>query len=214
MEPKRIPQTYGPFLFIGVVLLTTLFGVAVRSESELAMWTASLLALPGGYASARLDRWWWRTDAGEKLTQFFKLEVIDGGARCPVYLYRWILLRAFGCAVYLHKFVGEDWSLDLHDHPRRFISIGLRGFYFESTPHPTVAGWTREVPYHAPWIRSFPAEHVHRVWGPTPEDPCWTLVIVLPISRAWGFWSYGEWVHWKQYVAADNKETDKRVACR
>ena len=56
------------------------------------------------------------------------------GERCPTYLYRWRLLNLFGCKVYLHHFIGNDWTKDLHDHPKRFITIGLTGSYTEETP--------------------------------------------------------------------------------
>jgi hypothetical protein len=45
------------------------------------------------------------------------------GHRCPTYLYRWMLIKRQNWSIYLHHFVGDDWSLDLHDHPKRFISI-------------------------------------------------------------------------------------------
>lgn len=63
------------------------------------------------------------------LDRLFRREDINGGERCPTYLHRWTLFqprrprwlwRGFG--IYLHKFVGDDWSRDLHDHPKRFIS--------------------------------------------------------------------------------------------
>lgn len=129
-----------------------------------------------------------------------KPEEINGASRCPTYLYRWELLSiASGWArVYLHKFVGDDWALDLHDHPKRFWSIGLAGSYIEIRHAKRWRRWT------APWIRSFPAEHRHRLIGPTPESPCWTLVIVGPPVREWGFWSVIGFQPWKQYVSLSN----------
>lgn len=75
-------------------------------------------------------------DVTRWLTKHFgKPEEIDGGGRCPTYLYRWTLMKLpFGYKVYLHHFVGDDWSLDFHDHPKRFWSIGLWGWYEERTP--------------------------------------------------------------------------------
>jgi hypothetical protein len=126
------------------------------------------------------------------LDRLFRKEEINGGGRCPTYLYRWTLLSIFGRSVYLHHFVGDDWSRDLHDHPKRFISIGLWGGYTEETP----AG-IRD--YRAPWVRTFPAEHIHRI-ALGPHKTCWTLVIVLKAVRDWGFWHDGKWMHWKDYV--------------
>lgn len=135
------------------------------------------------------------------LTRLLGVEEINGANRCPTYLYRWTLFqprrprslwRGFG--IYIHKFVGDDWSHDLHDHPKRFISIGLRGAYIEETPNRPMRI------YRAPWCRTFPASHVHRLRLLVDRKPCWTLVIVLRAVREWGFWHDGRWIHWKDYV--------------
>lgn len=148
------------------------------------------------------------------LAKAFRIERINGDGACEPYLYRWTLARAFGCAVYLHRFVADDWSTDFHDHPRRFVSIGLWGGYAELTP--IVDERSRGIRiYQAPWVRSFPAEHQHRVimfrdWPPRGElkawartarvHECWTLVLVGRLSRPWGFWHEGAWIPWRQYV--------------
>ena len=128
-----------------------------------------------------------------------KPEEIKGQGRCPPYLYRWrvwggSVSRGYksGRAIYIHHFVGNDWSLDLHDHPKRFISIGIKGSYREITK--TGDHW-----YRAPWIRWFPATHAHRI--ETPPAGCWTLAITLRATREWGFWHDGQWVHWHDYVS-------------
>jgi hypothetical protein len=137
---------------------------------------------------------------------FGKPEEINGANRCPTYLYRWTLLYRRGVfGVYLHHFIGDDWSRDLHDHPKRFISIGLWGRYTEETP----GGRLRT--YRAPWVRTFPAEHIHRIT--VPSRNCWTLVIVLKPVREWGFWHLGQFFPWKTYVAKDNVLADEMKAC-
>ena len=139
---------------------------------------------------------------------FGRAEEINGRERCPTYLYRWTLLARKGrFGIYLHHFVGDDWSLDLHDHPKRFISIGLWGWYVEERPTSHGIIW-RE--YHAPWIRSFPAEHIHRL--AVPSKNCWTLVIVLRPVREWGFWHEGRFIGWREYV--DGETADKMKACQ
>lgn len=145
-------------------------------------------------------------------------EEINGGGRCQTYLWRWIVLKTKWFNVYLHHFVGDDWSLDLHDHPKRFISIGLKGRYVEITPDPKYgpgAGQPRTRTFTAPWIRSFPAEHIHRLrmvrgWLGEIEE-CWTLVITLKAVRPWGFWHLGEFIPWRKYV--DGPAADKMKAC-
>lgn len=150
------------------------------------------------------------------LDRVFQREEMDGNGRCATYLVRWTLLKiGKDIGVYLHHFVGDDWSLDLHDHPKRFVSIGLWGRYVEHTPrlkfipggdpngivpNSRLATWKRV--YRAPWIRTFPAEHVHRITL-IDKRPCWTLVIVLKAVRPWGFWHRGQWIPWRRYVASD-----------
>jgi hypothetical protein len=170
------------------------------------------------------------------LTRIFgEPEEINGAHRCPTYLYRWFLYgdrsrdsligRIFGkpmFKVYLHHFIADDWSLDLHDHPKRFISFGLRGRYVELTPRKSdIDGKMFAVQsktFTAPWVRSFPAEHIHRLrmvrrWDGSLED-CWTLVIVLRGTREWGFWHLGRFIPWLSYVrGADSHIADKMTAC-
>jgi len=177
------------------------------------------------------------------IDRWFRLEEINGNYRCPTYLYRWTLFqpkwgrwfwRGFG--IYIHQFVGDDWSLDLHDHPKRFISIGLWGSYIEWTPAKittydiyldangdeivrseerlfaldAASGRT----FRAPWFRTFPAEHIHRITLCADRRPCWTLVIVLRAVREWGFWHAGQWIPWKDYVRGSSSAiADKMRAC-
>ena len=172
-----------------------------------------------------------------QLSRLFYLEEVNGSHRCPTYLYRWIVLSTRWFKVYVHRFVADDWSLDLHDHPKRFVSIGLWGRYVEHQ-------WLgRQREYRAPWIRSFPASHVHRLTLPRycggcgaaewsehtagcyiplvlPRD-CWTLVIVFQTVREWGFWhregpggaKHYRWIHWRKYVVPGSPEADRRKAC-
>jgi hypothetical protein len=130
--------------------------------------------------------------------KLFPFETMSGNGACPVYLERWTIGQLFGCGAYLHHFLGDDWALDPHDHPRRFISIGLRGWYYEDvfTGNGEIYSTHR---FQAPWIRSFPAEHLHRVRAVECGN-VWTLVIVLRKSRGWGFLKDGEWISFKQYV--------------
>jgi hypothetical protein len=132
-------------------------------------------------------------------------EEINGGQRCPTYLWRWTIFKWSGhFSIYLHHFVGDDWSFDLHDHPKRFISIGLRGWYEEETP----SGFKI---YSAPWIRTFPAEHIHRI--SVPSKSCWTLVIVLKPKREWGFWHEGKFMPWRRYVDGEEGIAEKMKSC-
>ena len=145
---------------------------------------------------------------------FGKPEEINGAYRCPTYLWRWTVLKCSGkFSVYLHHFVGDDWSLDLHDHPKRFISIGLWGWYLEETP--VLFGgenpFVKVTKYQAPWIRTFPATHIHRL--SVPSRNCWTIVIVLKPVREWGFWHLGKFYPWRRYVEGEDGIAEKMKAC-
>jgi len=115
------------------------------------------------------------------------------GARCPTYMYRWQVAQLGAVKVYVHRFVGDDWSLDLHDHPKRFVSIGLRGRYNEESGEGRLSlnsALSTYRHYRAPWLRTFAAKHCHRIFL-TPGEECWTLVFVGPPQRDWGFWHRG-----------------------
>jgi len=146
-------------------------------------------------------------------TLFGKPEEINGHGRCPTYCYRWRILggstregHKTGRAVYIHHFVGDDWALDCHDHPKRFISVGLKGGYLETTPKyfptPEQTVYTHRW-YRAPWVRTFPATHIHRLQ--VPSTGCWTLIVTLKSIRDWGFWHLGEWIEFSRYVGGDKK---------
>lgn len=153
------------------------------------------------------------------LTRHFLLEQINGHEACPTYMYRWTLWHhKSGRAIMLHRFVADDWSVELHDHPKRFISVGLWGSYVEETPAlvlpdmefhfggPVWLGGLRSRLWQAPWIRQFPATWRHRLRLVTGE--CWTLIYVGAAVRPWGFWHepYGDgwhtpyFVNWELYV--------------
>jgi len=119
------------------------------------------------------------------IDRFFRKEGFNGG-------YRWTLARVGWLCVYLHHFVDDDWLGDMHDHPGRIISIGLFGKYREETP-----GGARI--YRAPWVRCFPAAHIHRLVM-VGGNSCWTIAITLKPVRTWGFWTRAGWKPWDEYL--------------
>lgn len=137
------------------------------------------------------------------LNKLFEAEEINGAHRCPTHLYRWTLLKTSWFKIYLHHFVGDDFSRDLHDHPKRFTSIGIWGRYIEETPD-------GEREWRAPWARSFPPEHIHRIRS-AYSGGAWTLVIVGRQRRQWGFWHNGTWIEWREYL--QSPVADKMKAC-
>lgn len=146
----------------------------------------------------------WANEAAPKatwierlLTRCFKCALFDGGRRCP-YMYRWTVFyqKKIG-GIFVHKFIADDWSKDLHDHSSRFVSIGLSGSYREWS---TDTGTMLSRIYSAPWVRTFVAEHQHRLQLLTPV--VWTLVMIGPKRRASGFWVNGKWTRADDYLVS------------
>jgi len=136
------------------------------------------------------------------LDRIFKLETISGAGICPVYLHRWTLLRlGRWCKVYLHHFSANDWSVDYHNHPKRFTVFGLWGGYTEHVYNP-VTRKVRRQRFRAPWVRTFPPSHAHRIVMEEYEH-AWTLVVIGPTRQEWGFYRTdraGIWIPWRRYV--------------
>ena len=132
------------------------------------------------------------------IDRLLKREDISGDGVCPTYLVRWTLLSTRWFKVYLHHFVGDDWSRDPHDHPKNFISIGLWGSYIEEIYNQHGQQYS-EIHWRAPWLRRFPARHIHRIRS-RETGGAWTIVIVGRRTRNWGFWLRGVWVDWSAYV--------------
>ncbi len=124
---------------------------------------------------------------------------LNRAADCPPYLKRWRIWASPDdnepkdpkdpFRVYLHRFDGCDWATDPHDHPKRFWSIGLWGSYYEFTPSNAFAVHLcdQRKLFKAPWFRSFPAEHIHRIGMPVGVPHCWTLVFTGKYTKGWGF---------------------------
>lgn len=123
--------------------------------------------------------------------------------------------RIFDRKLMVHYFEPNVEDRDPHDHPRGFWTVVLRGRYLDLIPCPTCA-----VPYNgdppqycgecrdglvvgdvmkAGTIRYRPAKHTH-ITQSGPEG-AWTLVLMGPLERAWGFLRYSKWWPFKEYEA-------------
>jgi hypothetical protein len=151
-----------------------------------------------------------------------KPEVI-GQPECPI-LHRWTLLQ-FGRRVQegsgvarqykllLHHFLPHADDRDPHDHPRSFLTLVLKGGYDDISTHyteddvvhkyapvgPSTAGLRGVVTdrLRTGSIRFRSAEHQHTT--SVHPDGAWTLVLMGPLRRPWGFWPDGLWMPWRQY---------------
>lgn len=154
-----------------------------------------------------------------------KWEVI-GPLDCPVLYRRTLIAGRFG-KLMLHRFVPSSSDKDCHDHPSSFLTIVLRGGYDDCSPCPTclesdVKGWLLGDPSNdwrqarpmtlcptcrghgrivdavrAPTIRYRRAEHAHITKvGPAGA---FTICIMGPKRRSWGFFRDGRWWPWRRY---------------
>lgn len=140
----------------------------------------------------------------------FRREAITGTGGEP-YMVRWTLFRCRWFGVKVHHFLRSDADPELHDHPCWFVSLILVGGYLEQF---RVRRWRRSpvdglvyfdetvTHWQAPGRLLYrPADHAHRIVIP-PGRSAWTLVVVGPKSREWGFWEPLGWVEWREFFRA------------
>ena len=179
-------QFYGLLLASTVILLLSLNPPAFISW---LLFIPFLIALI--YITSPVWSEWWNPWTQRIVNKIFRYEKINGLDNLP-YLDRWTLLSLPGRrCFYLHRFVGSDWR-DLHDHPKDFWSIGIKGGYVEQTPE-EIRRWV------APWIRKFEPDHIHRLRINRKCDT-WTLIFTGPTSKEWGFYPAGKWIRWDRYL--------------
>lgn len=142
----------------------------------------------------------------------------------PPLLIRWVLFRCPWFGIYLHKLCRSDYDRALHDHPWGFWSFILWGGYTEV--YDAAADGTDPI-YDEQWrgwlsIAYRPATWRHRVII-RDGRPAWTLLLVEPRSRRWGFWVPGPritnatWCPWRYFdtdrnICADDPVWPKRGA--
>lgn len=103
------------------------------------------------------------------------------------YLVRYILFRTPWFGVQVHRINRADSDRDMHNHPRAFWSIILRGGYDEERD--AEFGGRR----HHLWrqhrvgsINRMKLKDFHSI-RTMVREPTWTLVIVGPARQKWGF---------------------------
>lgn len=94
--------------------------------------------------------------------------------------------------VFIHKFLKSDPD-DLHDHPWPYMTIILKGGYWEYTPASPIPSWKG-----AGQIRFGHSTDYHRI-ELEPGVECWTMFFPGPQIRDWGFLKGKKWVQHEQY---------------
>ena len=142
-----------------------------------------------------ITKCWWLEMILKLLESLGRKRVILDADNEP-YLTRYYLFlkdrKWFPFNIFLHNFHKGDPD-DLHDHPWPFITIILKGGYWEYTP--TGKYWRS-----AGTIRLAGSNQLHRV-ELEPGVAVWTLFFPGPVIREWGFMKKGKWVQHEKYLA-------------
>lgn len=117
------------------------------------------------------------------------------------YLTRWDLVgnrHGWGPHLFLHLFHRSDSDAALHTHPWRFISLILKGGYWEQTHTGTT--WKKPLS-----LLYRPKTWAHRIiLEKGTEGNVWTLVLTGWKAQPWGFLCKKGWVHWKTVVERED----------
>jgi len=137
--------------------------------------------------------------------QFDLKRTADGS----IYLTRWWLVKTPLGGIALHRMSAPDARPTLHDHPFSFLSVVLRGSYYEHRLEPRTMRVTRRWVTRFNLVRKHDA-HTIAVLG---ADVVWTLLFVGKHRRTWGFWEPdvfsdangdGSVWHWIKHDAYDS----------
>lgn len=118
---------------------------------------------------------------------------------------RWYLKRRKeqGLNIYLHHMLAGDPDRDLHDHRSWNISIVLKGRYIEHCEDGSLkVRTTGQVIFRR-------ATALHRIELPVDNTgfpiPCWTIFILGPWYRNWGFMTTHGWVPHETYLPVEER---------
>lgn len=149
-----------------------------------------------------------------KRTPYTHLRHEDGS----LYMERFWLLKprgesGWGWGVRIHHIVTSDLDRDLHDHPGGFLSIVLKGGYYEERPIDNAChwkDWSVSEPLVTTWrgvgsmaFRS--ATDRHRITELARLNETWTLVVTGPKRHWWGFYTPVGKIHWRDYPTKHEK---------
>lgn len=143
-----------------------------------------------------------RAISGKRWYFFHRDDIPDIFNPEDIYLTRWRIIQTPWGGIFLHAIRRPDGDRALHDHPWSFISLVLKGGYVEILPDRVVSRLQGSITRRR-------AEDQHRI-SILREHPTWTLLLVGPRRRDWGFYVDGGWVRWEQYIANVTNNNQER----
>jgi hypothetical protein len=153
-----------------------------------------------------MNRWWlvpYRQVITRTITTGSHVFTTGDGTG-PVSFWRrpiaWLFQR-FDIAIRVHEILRSDTGRDPHDHPWPYLTIILRGGYWEVCYND--AGEEISFRWHGPGsILYRPAGSWHRLILPK-RHTCTTLFITGKKAQSWGFLVAGEKVPYYTYLGKD-----------
>lgn len=126
---------------------------------------------------------------------FWRWSDTDSGylTRLHIVMTPWFAL----CLHWLHK---PDPEPHLHDHPVHFLSLILRGGYYEARQRGGTIRYQRRR-----WWNWVCASRDDRHSIKYVEPRTLTLCFMSGKKREWGFHTPSGWVYWRDYYAAQRK---------
>lgn len=125
-------------------------------------------------------------DDGKGNVEGFSFVVSDGTG--PVSFWRrpiaWCFQR-LGIAIRVHHILRSDEGRDPHDHPWPFVTVILRGGYYEHRFDKDGAHTSSE--WHGAGSILFRRAAYYHMLETTPDNTAWTLFITGPKVQKWGF---------------------------
>lgn len=113
-----------------------------------------------------------------------------GGKDDPYLLRWWIVPKNRFLKLYVHCFLRSDDDRALHDHPWPWMSYLAVGSYIEHTKKGSKKYQEGSIRIRSPW-------HAHRI---ELTNPVWTIFLMGPNIRQWGFHCPQGWKHWKDFT--------------
>jgi len=108
------------------------------------------------------------------------------------------LLQRFDIAVRVHEILRSDEGRDPHDHPWPYVTIVLRGGYYEAVYDDD--GFWLDTKWHGPGSVLFrPSGTWHMLTLPSGR-PATTLFITGRKAQTWGFNVNGKKVPYREYL--------------
>lgn len=128
----------------------------------------------------------WLIDRSKK-TPYVHIKGVGGGD----YMRRWWLVpyNKFGISARIHEILQSDDARHYHDHPWWYISIVLKGGYFENTPVYDESGLYKGVSkvWKGPGSILFRKAKSWHFLSLDEGKPAYTLFICGRKTQSWGF---------------------------